>query len=337
MSTRRDSFFDIINNRSQTPYLTAAWQHFIGREYDPADFADATLDFVQRWDWDWVKINPRAVYYAEAWGSRYDPDNYAGVVPTLVEPAITTPDDLTRITPLKPEDNPAFADQIAAARAIKTALPDRAVVQTLFSPLTVLLQLAGLPTYPDDGTPAPGLTRADLLGHPQAGPALATITRTLADYTAQLLRPAGEGGAGLDGIFYAVTGTASQSFFTRQQFDQFSAPYDRQVLDAAQPGAVVFHTCRADSHPDWFADWPVSALQWDQALPGNPAADVDLGPATVAGPQSGLFGPGQDLEQLAAELAATLHARQGKPFLLAPSCTIPTPASNTALELLRQA
>ena len=32
------------------------------------EFVDAYIDFVKQWDWDWGKINPRAIYYSEAWG-----------------------------------------------------------------------------------------------------------------------------------------------------------------------------------------------------------------------------------------------------------------------------
>jgi len=336
MSTRLDTFHDIIQGRSHTPYLTAAWQHFVGHEYDPADFARTTVDFVKKWDWDWVKINPRAVYYAEAWGAIYDPENYVGVIPTLVTPAISSVADLKTITAQTASDNPAFAEQIESARQIKKELPDRAVLQTLFSPLTVLLHLAGLPTYPGGETHG-ALTQSDLLDKnpEQTKRALTAIADTLADYVRTLVRPPDKGGAGVDGIFYAVTGTVG--VVTPDQFREFSAPYDQIVLDAAQPHSVVFHTCRANSHPEWFADWPISALQWDQALDGNPDVATDLGVTPVGGPQSILFGPGQDLTQLSTELARTLQKRDGKPFLLAPSCTIPTPASNAALEILRKA
>ena len=340
MSTRRDTFFDIINGRT-TAHLTSAWQHLIGYEYGSEVFAKATIDFVQRWDWDWVKINPRAVYYAEAWGSKYDPDNYDWVLPALIQPAITEPGDLAKIIPLTARDNPVLAEQIAAARAIKQAFPDRAVLQTLFSPLTVLLHLADLPSFPDFETAAfqRGLRQAVLLDEHTAASerALAAIATTLADYVTELLKPINQGGAGLDGIFYAVTGTASGSFLSAAQFAKFSTPYDQQVLAAAKSGAVVFHTCQADSHPDWFADWPISALQWDRFLPGNPGVGTNIGPTPIEGPQAALFGPDQDRAELVAELESVLQARQGQPFLLSPSCAVPVPADDDALTLLRQA
>jgi uroporphyrinogen decarboxylase len=339
MSTKLEDFHAILDGRADAPpFLTAAWQHFVGHEYDPHDFASTSVEFVRRWDWDWVKVNPRATYYAEAFGARYDPDRYAGVIPTLLHPAVASPTDLKGLRAITATENEVLNEQILAARLIKADLPDRAVVQTVFSPLSVLLQAAGLPLYPGDESATAGFTLAEMLDHhaDETATALTAISDTLADYVTELLKPAAEGGAGLDGLFFAVTGTASAGFLDRARFDRFSRPYDLDVLAAAGGSAVVLHTCRGKSHPDWFADYPVSAVQWDQFLPGNPPVDVEQGHTPIGGPNATLFGPGHDVDEVSRQRAATVESRAGRPFLLAPSCTIPTPASDAALQRLRQ-
>jgi uroporphyrinogen decarboxylase len=338
---RRAEFTNLLRGGASRRFLTSAWQHFVGEEYDPVRFAEATVEFNRAWDWDWVKLNPRAVYYSEAWGSTYDPDDYVGVVPRLVSPAIGTVADLAAIRPLDPRTNPAFAEHIASARLIREELPDRALLQTVFSPLSVLLQLAGLPLYREDavaGSQAKfglhDLVRSDPEG---VRIALAAISQTLADYVSALLAPVEDGGAGLDGIFYAVTGTASGDYLDRAGFAEFSRPYDQQVLAAVADALVVLHTCRADSHPEWFVDYRVDALHWDQFLPGNPALDAPLGVPVVGGVSSQLFAVGTDRAEVAHQLEATLAAAPERAFLLAPSCTIPTPADPAALQRLRAA
>jgi len=331
----------VLEGTSTTPYLIAAWQHFVGEEYDPVRFARATVDFTRRWDWDWVKINPRAVYYSEAWGAQYDEEDYSGVVPKLLKPAISSVADLATITALDPANNAVFAEHITSAGLIREQLGDRPLVQTIFSPLSVLLQLAGLPLYPSQviyGAPA-GIDFVTLLTADPAATqaALAAIAKTLADYVRLLLAPVTEGGAALDGIFYAVTGTANEGFLSKAQFDEFSRPYDLTVLEAAADRLRVFHTCRAGSHVDWFADYPVSAVQWDQFLPGNPTISDEVGHPPIGGVSYSLFEPGSDPAEVSRQLAATVEARQGRPFLLAPSCTIPTPADDDLLALLRPA
>jgi uroporphyrinogen decarboxylase len=264
------------------------------------------------------------------------------VVPRLVSPAISTVSDLAGIRPLDPRSNPALSEHLSSARLIREQLPDRALLQTVFSPLSVLLQLAGLPLYLTDdvaGSSAP-FTAADLLRSDPEGAhaALASIAQTLADYVADLVAPVERGGAGLDGIFYAVTGTASGGYFDKPAFAEFSRPYDQQVLAAAGNGLVVFHTCRADSHPEWFVDYRIDALHWDQFLPGNPPLNTDFGGVNVVGGvNSELFAVGGDQGEVAAQLTATLVGAPNRPFLLAPSCTIPTPADPDSLRRLRDA
>jgi uroporphyrinogen decarboxylase len=341
LADRRAEFAALLRGGSPRRFLTSAWQHFVGEEYDPDRFATATVDFNRTWDWDWVKINPRAVYYSEAWGSLYDPDDYHGVVPRLVSAAITEVADLAKIGPLDPRTNPALAEHIASARSIRGQLPDLALIQTVFSPLSVLLQLAGLPSYPGGefaGSTAQ-FTRHELLRTDPAlaHAALAAIAQTFADYVALLVAPVEDGGAGLDGIFYAVTGTASSGYFDKETFDAYSRPFDQVVLDAAGDGLVVLHTCRADSHPEWFSEYTVDALHWDQFQPGNPALDTDFGVTVVGGVNYELLAVGADRSGVAAQLDATLAAPVGRPFLLAPSCTIPTPADPDSLRRLRAA
>ncbi len=341
IADRRTEFAALLRGELDPAFLTSAWQHPVGEEYDPQRFAKATIEFNRAWDWDWVKINPRAVYYSEAWGAVFDPDDYHGVVPRLVSPAIATFADLDAITPLDLTANAVFAEHLVSARLIRQEFPDRAVLQTIFSPLSVLLQLAGLPVY--RGVPVPGsstpFTAQDLLGAKPDGVrvALAAIAQTLADYVRALLAPIEDGGAGLDGIFYAVTGTASAGYFDELTFSEFSRPFDLQVLHAADPAPVVLHSCGPHANPDWFTSYPISALHWDQFLPGNPALDADLGRTAVGGVNNQLFAVGADQARVTAQLRATLSAPAQAPFLLAPSCTIPTPADPESLRQLRAA
>ena len=341
-SERTEAFQQVLSGTGDISFLTSAWQHLVGHEYDSEDFAGATADFVHQWDWDWVKINPRAVYYAEAWGSIFDPHDYGGgVVPRQISAAIRRPEDLAGVERLDPLGNAALGDQVRAAALIRRAVPDRPLLQTVFSPLTVLLQLAGLPLYPGArvyGSSAT-VTREQIFDdhRDQAKEALQAIAETLSEYVRVLLAPERRGGAGLDGVFFAVTGTASESYFSKAELDELSRPFDRIVLAPAADHVVLLHTCQADSHPEWFDDYGASALQWDQFLPGNPPISADLQTTPVGGASQALFGVGEDADEVRRQIEASIAASEGRPFLLAPSCTIPTPAEDTSLRVLREA
>ena len=45
------------------------WRHFYRQETSAQGLADAMLGFQRRFDWDFMKVNPRASYHAEDWGS----------------------------------------------------------------------------------------------------------------------------------------------------------------------------------------------------------------------------------------------------------------------------
>ena len=48
------------------------WRHFYECERTAEDLAGAMLAFHKKYDWDWMKINPRASYHVEGWGVQTD-------------------------------------------------------------------------------------------------------------------------------------------------------------------------------------------------------------------------------------------------------------------------
>ena len=89
-------------------------------------------------------MNPRATYFAEAWGSEYDFDDYGGVLPRFVRNR-NDPLDLDALKPAGPATK-VWADHLDALRKIKKGLNGAPFVQTIFSPASVLASLVGRPT-----------------------------------------------------------------------------------------------------------------------------------------------------------------------------------------------
>ena len=100
--TKRERVDAALNGRTVDRPPVSAWQHFIPEERDSESLAAAHLRFFDTYDWDWLKVNPRATCYSEAWGNRYDFDSYDSVLPRLVQPAITSPSDLAQLRPVSP-------------------------------------------------------------------------------------------------------------------------------------------------------------------------------------------------------------------------------------------
>src|SRR3990172_8775613 len=152
----------------------SAWWHDFPREWAAESLAEATLEAYKKYGWDFVKVNPRACYYAEDWGARYVIADGANKQPVLTEPGISSPDHLARIKPLDVSKG-AYGEQLDSLRIIAKDLAGEApFIQTVFSPLAVVNRITGSTKY------VQRLMRehADALLT-----ALDAITETLSDYS----------------------------------------------------------------------------------------------------------------------------------------------------------
>ena len=59
----------LTNGPIDRPPVTL-WRHFFECERSAEDLAGAMLAFHKKYDWDWMKVNPRASYHVEGWELR---------------------------------------------------------------------------------------------------------------------------------------------------------------------------------------------------------------------------------------------------------------------------
>src|SRR5688572_17718045 len=75
------------------------WGHDFLREWTPDELVANTIEAYQPYDWDFIKFNPRATYFAEAWGNTYDrPDEQRQPRPLAAR--VSSTDDLRAIEPV---------------------------------------------------------------------------------------------------------------------------------------------------------------------------------------------------------------------------------------------
>ena len=312
-----------LDGRDRPP--AAWWAHTYVEEWSPASLARVTLERQRRFGWDFVKLQPRATCFAEAFGATYRPSGRPDRAPALQSQPVSGPEDWEAIAAAAPDAGaPALADQTESLSRVVAELDGSVpVMQTVFSPLTVAGYLLG-----EDR----GRAVAELRGRPEVvGAALARIAETLADFAGRSV------GAGAAGVFYAVSGYASADLMTDQEYGELALPHDRRVLDAIPPAAWcnVLHLCGGNLHFSLTGDLPSHAVSWSVHDPGNPslAEGRDLaGRAAMGGvDRVGALvngSPGLVRDQVLQALEET----GGRGLLLAPGCSIPAeaPAGNLA-------
>ncbi|MCS7276976.1 MAG: hypothetical protein NZ695_08195 [Dehalococcoidia bacterium] len=304
----------------------SAWGHDFRREWSPEGLAEATLEAYERYDWDFIKVNPRATYYAEAWGARFEPSADGSEGPRLVEPGLRGEADLARIEPVDPRRGP-FGEQLQALRLIARRLGGEApFVQTVFAPLAVLSRMAG----------GPGSVKEMMAKAPEAlERALGAVAITLADYARACIE------AGASGIFYATVEWGSRDLISPQEYARFGRPYDLRVLAAvAEAPFNILHVCRTRNLLLWLLDYPVSCFHWAAHEESNPALEevkARVGVAVSGGvAHDGALANG-DPEGVMAQALEAIRRSGGRRFLLAPGCSVPPSAPAECLRALRQA
>ena len=335
--TRRERVAAALRGEPVDRVPVAAWRHFVDHEWDPERLADATLAHWKTFDWDWIKLNPRATYFAEAWGNRYDPSSYTGVLPRLVDAPLHTGRGLEWIRPVNATGG-VFGEQLELLRRVRSGAADTLVLQTVFSPLSVLAFLAARPGdqiaelgLGSDFAHVRRLIDADPDGVHAALDAIAT---TLAQYAAATLD------AGADGVFFAIVRLAREGVLTPEHVERFVLPYDRRVLDAVSEASFnLLHVCGPGIYFDQLAELPAHAISWASTDRGNPSvsqAHARSPRALVSGvDEAGALVSGTAAEVEHEALAAITSG--GPRFLLSPGCGIDPSAPAANLHALRRA
>lgn len=316
----------------------SAWQHFIPEELDMDALARISLKHFHDFDWDWMKLNPRATYYAEAWGNRYDFKQYSRVYPKRTAGPIQSAADLDKIGPVSPTAGP-FAEHLELIRKIKAGIGGAPFVQTVFSPLSVLAFLAARPA--PHSAEASVQAQADgarqmIRENPRgAHEALKNIATTLAGYAAHAVD------AGASGLFFAIVKLARKDILSEAEYAEFGKPYDLQVLQAVQGAPFnLLHICGPAVYFQAVADYPVHAINWAAVGQNNfsvAEAMQHTQKAIIGGvDEDGVLQSGSP-EEVMEEAQAAIRATGGRRFLLSPGCgtSMQVPAAN--LHALRKA
>jgi len=304
------------------------WGHAFKEEWSPEALAAVTVDRARRFGLDFVKLQPRASSFAEAYGSLYEPSGNAEEHPTLIKAGVVTMGDWVKL-PEVDASHPAFADQVEALRLVVNELgPDVPVIQTVFSPLTVAGHLIGKDSA---GVVRMLLDRPDLVG-----PALKRIARGLVSFSAASVA------AGGAGIFFAISGYASADMMSEKDYRSLALDHDLEVTGLLPHEAWfnVAHLCGPRLHFDIAKALGLQAVSWAIHEPGNPglAEGRDrTGMAAMGGLGHKTTLVDATPDQVIAEAQAALKGTEGRGVILAPGCSVAPSAGDENLAAIAAA
>jgi uroporphyrinogen decarboxylase len=298
-----------------------AWGHTYREEWSPEELAAITVKRARQFGWDFVKVQPRAGCFAEAFGSVYKPAGHRLRAPVLVSHAVPDLESWRSVDLVNPK---ALDDQVEAIRQVARELgPDIPVIQTVFSPITVGGYLVGK---------SKSRVVRELRKQPDVvRPALDKVAQALVDFSRRSVE------AGAAGIFYAISGYASKDAMSEVLYRQLVLPYDLGVLDQLPRSAWfnTVHLCGSNLNFGLARDLPAQAVSWSIHNQGNPSL---VEGRTISGrPVMGglgqrttlIYGPKAKIE---AETRRAIDETQGRGLLLAPGCSVPPRVRDVNLE-----
>jgi uroporphyrinogen decarboxylase len=247
----------ILAGETPDRFAASFWRHFYHLEHHAEGTIEAMVGFQKMFDWDFMKLNPRAEYHVQGWGQELDYSHHEHAKHTKKTFPVTSVDDWARIQPL-PLSSPPLAEHLKVVAGIRKALgKELPILMTVFTPLSVAGRMV------EDRQ-----TLVDhLSNHPdKVEPALDAIGRTFAAFASELRN------AGADGLFYATTHWASADLLTWKEYERFGVPFDLKVIEATEESALnLLHICASNNYLAQLSklDYHSGMFNWDSCDPTN--------------------------------------------------------------------
>lgn len=299
------------------------WQHFPAHDADPVSLAEATVQYQRRFDLDFVKLMPTGMYSVMDYGVAVVPSGDAIGTTLFADGPVKGRGDWGQLPLVSPQRG-VLGDQVKVVRSVRAALgPAVPMLQTIFSPLTMVAKLTG-------ASMEAVLREHDAALHPaldRLGDDVITFGRACLD-------------AGADGFFFA-TQLATRTALRVGDYELFGVPYDLKVLSALRDRSwgIILHL-HGDEPLFELADrYPIDAVNW-HAQETRPSLAQGLA-ATSRGLVGGIARMGLIVtgspEDVTAEACGAAAQTDGRRLVVAPGCVLPTSAPEANLMALRRA
>lgn len=309
-------------------FAASFWRHFFHMEHHAEGTAEAMLAFQKRFDWDFMKVNPRADYHVEDWGLKqeWSRDEFAKHKKSNFP--ITKAEDWEKITVLNPNKGVLAEHLDVISRIRKGSDKELPVLMTVFTPLAI----AGRMVEDDQ------MLADHIRSHPDSvKKALEAITKTFVSFVGELRN------AGADGLFYATTQWAASNLISWDEYQEFGVPYDLRVIQATESDAInLFHICSSNNFLTELADidYQCQMYNWDSDDPTNLPLDKAYEPLNGKTLVGGADRNGWLLQSSPAEVGYMIDKIKDEHdptrLIIGPGCSIPPETPMDNLQAIRE-
>lgn len=318
----------VIGNEGIQSIPISLWHHFPRDDIHADSLVEMEMAFQERFDSDFMKFSPSGAYPHLAFGSEVE--YYASAeeevkalgiydgVAKVTKRRISTVEDWETLEEVDINEG-ILGEMLRAVKLIGEKLDGKVpFIETMFSPLTTCMHLAG-DRWREDMKVAPE----------KVSQALDVISRTMTKFS----KAAVEYGA--CGIFLSVT--PSHELFSEGEYSRFGMKYDLPILRVTKPKAWfnVAHIHGSNLMFELIAgNYPVEGVNWaDQRTPPSlREASKKFKGALIGGlneTETVLRGSPKEVEE---EVLGSIEVTGGRRLILAPGCVIPLNAPETNLD-----
>jgi uroporphyrinogen decarboxylase len=283
------------------------WRHFFDREKTVDELTSSMIQWQEKWNWDFMKINPPACYHVLDWGADYEFFKDPSREPELRKPV----ENIRNIQILDPRVG-KLGDQLQVIRNLRQHFGNELpIVETIFSPIEIAHRLMS-------SRGAFDTLRKD--SPEEAHDLLKTIQETFLDFALRCLD------AGADGIFFA-TKWATSDWMSWRDYQEFGRRYEQPILNALQHrnALLILHVCGERTYLNQMLDYPADIFSYDFFADGAPDP-AEIGKFVLGGidPQRLVSDPDSVVEDC-KRLAAMDR------WLIGPSCVITHEANDETI------
>ncbi|MBP7222380.1 MAG: uroporphyrinogen decarboxylase [Sedimentibacter sp.] len=301
------------------------WKHFPPYDENPQDLVRKTVQFQERFNWDFVKVTFQGLFSIQDWGSKIKwPErdcewpNTCSTVGFVEDYSIKNPKDWEKLNVL-PMDQGSMGDTILASKEVVNRFKGEApVVITVFNPLTTAMKMSG----------------DKMIVHMRQNPesfrkGIEIITETTVNYVKELVK------IGASGIFFASQ-LGNYDKMSVKEYEEFGRKYDYEVLDVVKDKMWfnIMHMHGNSPMFDILEKYPVQAINWHDRL-----VDMNLkegrkrsNKLLIGGvDEFNILNNASD-EDLKAHLIDALNQVEDKRLILGPGCCVPLYVNEDRLE-----